>query len=69
MTLQISATAEPAMLDGHEVCDRCGAKAYVLALFDGGAVLTFCGHHGRAYAPLLNEEALAVYDQTASIAA
>jgi hypothetical protein len=56
------------MLNREDVCDRCGAVAYVLALFDGGAVLTFCGHHGRALATALDTAALAVYDETHRLA-
>lgn len=30
-------------------CDRCGAAAYVLAIFDNGSELLFCAHHSRRY--------------------
>ncbi|MEV4417523.1 hypothetical protein [Catellatospora sp. NPDC049609] len=52
------------MLDPADTCDRCGARAYVLAVFGRGAELTFCGHHARAYRAGLAATALAVYDET-----
>ncbi len=44
-------------------CDRCGAQAFVRAVFVSGE-LTFCGHHGRALSIPLAREALLVEDGT-----
>lgn len=33
----------------HERCDRCGARAYVVTMHDGGFTLAWCGHHYRAH--------------------
>jgi hypothetical protein len=32
------------------VCDRCGARAQVVALFPDGNELLFCGHHAQEFA-------------------
>ncbi len=44
-------------------CDRCGAQAYVVAVFDGGH-LVFCVHHGRQYAAALQATAILVHDES-----
>jgi hypothetical protein len=33
----------------QEACDRCGARARVLATLPSGGELAFCGHHDRAF--------------------
>ncbi len=48
-------------------CDRCGAQAFVRAVFPGGGDLLFCGHHGRAYNDALKSQALDIDDQTSKI--
>ncbi|HUR51406.1 MAG TPA: hypothetical protein VMZ11_04710 [Mycobacteriales bacterium] len=44
-------------------CDRCGAQAFIRAVFVQGE-LTFCGHHGRELQPALDLSALVVEDAT-----
>jgi hypothetical protein len=44
-------------------CDRCGAQAFIRAVFAAGE-LTFCGHHGRELRRRLEREALLVEDAT-----
>lgn len=36
-------------LTAADRCDRCGARATIRVIFDGGAELLFCGHHARKY--------------------
>jgi len=47
-------------------CDRCGAQAFVRAVFVAGE-LTFCGHHGRAMREQLDRTAVLVQDATDQI--
>jgi hypothetical protein len=47
-------------------CDRCGAQAFVRAVFAHGE-LTFCGHHGRELRSALAVQALVVEDATDQI--
>jgi hypothetical protein len=44
-------------------CDRCGAQAFIRAVFASGD-LTFCGHHGRELMVPLQRAALLVEDAT-----
>ena len=44
-------------------CDRCGAQAFIRAVFVAGE-LTFCGHHGRELLVPLQRDALLVEDAT-----
>ena len=60
MTTSVLERAPLALTDR---CDRCGAQAFVRALFAVGE-LTFCGHHGRAFLPALERQALYVCDGT-----
>jgi len=48
-------------------CDACGSQAYAAATFTGGDLL-FCGHHYRKYQAALEQQALAVIDNTDDIA-
>lgn len=58
----MSATLVPARpLTANDICDRCGAKAYVRALLGTGELL-FCAHHGREHAKALAEVAIDVQD-------
>lgn len=43
-------------------CDRCGAQAFVRAVFSNGDLL-FCGHHWRAYEPSAAVQAVTVFDE------
>lgn len=56
-------TLERTPLSIADRCDRCGAQAFVRALFVSGE-LTFCGHHGREIRDLLDRDALLVEDGT-----
>jgi hypothetical protein len=47
-------------------CDRCGAQAFVRAVFAHGE-LTFCGHHGRELQGPLRQQALLLEDATDQI--
>jgi len=42
-------------------CDRCGAQAYVLAVFETGEV-QLCGHHGTKHWDALKASAKEVHD-------
>lgn len=59
-------TLERAALTVADRCDRCGAQAFIRAVFRSGE-LTFCGHHGRALQPAMEFVALFVHDATSSI--
>ncbi len=56
----------PDALTVADRCDRCGAQAFLRAVLMGGDLL-FCGHHGRAYADLLAQQAVEVEDFTDNI--
>jgi hypothetical protein len=56
-------TLERPPLSHTDRCDRCGAQAFLRAIFVCGD-LTFCGHHGRELMPSLEREALLVEDAT-----
>ena len=43
-------TLEQFSLTAADRCDRCGARAHLMAVRPGGADLLFCKHHGRLYA-------------------
>lgn len=47
-------------------CDRCGAQAFIRAVFLSGDLL-FCGHHGRELLVPLAREAVLVEDGTDAI--
>lgn len=49
-------------LTATDRCDRCGARAYVLAIFDGGSELLLCAHHGRKHRERLVETAAVIVD-------
>jgi hypothetical protein len=59
-------TLERAPLTIADRCDRCGAQAFVRAVFVSGE-LTFCGHHGRELQVPLARGALLVQDATDTI--
>ena len=40
-------------LTALDVCDRCGAQAYVRVLLANSGELLFCAHHGRQHAKAL----------------
>ena len=45
-------------------CDKCGAQAFMRAVFPGGGELLFCGHHGREYAAALSGSSVQLVDET-----
>jgi hypothetical protein len=62
ITMSTLAT-EPRLLSETDRCDRCGARAYVVAVFDAGH-LAFCAHHGRQYSHALAATAVLVHDES-----
>ena len=42
-------------------CDRCGARAMVLAVLGGGELL-FCNHHARKHRAGLEQVAVWIFD-------
>jgi hypothetical protein len=51
-------------LTAADVCDRCGARAYVRVLLPGPAELLFCAHHARQHAEALAKVAVEIQDET-----
>ena len=51
-------------LTAADVCDRCGARAYVRVLLPGSAELLFCAHHARRHADALAKVAVEIQDET-----
>jgi hypothetical protein len=51
-------------LTAADVCDRCGARAYVRVLLSGSAELFFCAHHARQHAEALAKVAVEIQDET-----
>jgi hypothetical protein len=54
-------------LNAHDLCDRCGAPAYVRVVLSGSAELLFCAHHNRQHAPALAKVAVEIQDETARL--
>jgi hypothetical protein len=55
-------------LTAADVCDRCGARAYVRVLLPGSAELLFCAHHARQHAEALAKVAIEIQDETKLLA-
>jgi hypothetical protein len=51
-------------LTAADVCDRCGARAYVRVLLPGSTELFFCAHHARKHAAALAKVAVEIQDET-----
>ena len=51
-------------LTALDVCDRCGAQAYVRVLLTNSGELLFCAHHGREHAKALAKVAVDIQDET-----
>jgi len=51
-------------LTALDLCDRCGAQAYVRVVLPGGGELLFCAHHGRQHAEALARIATEIQDET-----
>jgi hypothetical protein len=47
-----------------DLCDRCGAQAYVRVVLPGTGELLFCAHHSRQHAPALAKIAVEIQDET-----
>lgn len=62
-----AATAGLAPLTVADRCDKCGAQAFMRAVFPGGGELLFCGHHGREYAAALSGSSVQLVDETERI--
>jgi hypothetical protein len=54
-------------LNANDLCDRCGAQAYVRVMLPGSAELLFCGHHNRKHALALAKVAVEIQDETARL--
>jgi hypothetical protein len=54
-------------LNAHDVCDRCGAQAYVRVVLAGSAELLFCAHHSRQHAAALAKVAVEIQDETSRL--
>jgi hypothetical protein len=62
--ITVSADQEFSILTAQDRCDKCGAQAYVLVIFESEASLTFCAHHWNKYADTLIDLAIDVIDET-----
>ena len=51
-------------LTALDVCDRCGAQAYIRVLLANDGELLFCAHHGRVYATALAKVAVDIQDES-----
>jgi hypothetical protein len=51
-------------LSALDLCDRCGAQAYVRVVLSGGGELLFCAHHGRQHGEALARVATEIQDET-----
>jgi hypothetical protein len=55
-------------LNANDLCDRCGAQAYVRVVLPGSTELLFCGHHNRQHAHALSKIAVEIQDETSRLA-
>jgi hypothetical protein len=51
-------------LTALDLCDRCGAQAYVRVLLPNSGELLFCAHHSREHLPALKKVATEIQDET-----
>ena len=51
-------------LNALDLCDRCGAQAYVRVVLPGGGELLFCAHHGRQHSEALARIATEIQDES-----
>jgi hypothetical protein len=51
-------------LTAMDLCDRCGAQAYVRVLLSGAGELLFCAHHSRQHAEALARVKAEIQDET-----
>ena len=59
-----AAMAPTQPLNATDLCDRCGAQAYVRVLLPGSGQLLFCAHHNRQHAEALSKIAIEIQDET-----
>ncbi len=64
-----TAMAPTKPLNANDLCDRCGAPAYVRVVLPGSAELLFCAHHNRQHAHALAKVAVHIQDETAKLTA
>ena len=55
-------------LTALDLCDRCGAQAYVRVMLPNAGELLFCAHHGRKHAEALAKVAVDIQDETGRLA-
>lgn len=61
----MTATLAPSRpLTALDVCDRCGAQAYVRVLLPSSRELLFCAHHNREHSAALAKVAADIQDET-----
>ena len=51
-------------LTALDLCDRCGAQAYVRVVLPGAGELLFCAHHARQHSEALARVAVEIHDET-----
>jgi hypothetical protein len=51
-------------LTALDLCDRCGAQAYVRVVLSAGGELLFCAHHGRQHSEALARIATEIQDES-----
>jgi len=56
-------------LKASDLCDRCGAPAYVRVVLPGSGELLFCAHHNRQHADALAKVAVRIQDETERLSA
>ena len=56
-------TVDSSPIGVHDVCDSCGAAAYVRVTLAHGA-LFFCGHHAAKYRESLGDKIIDWHDET-----
>jgi hypothetical protein len=54
-------------LTASDLCDRCGATAYVRVILPGSGELLFCAHHNRKHAAALAKVAVEIHDETSRL--
>jgi hypothetical protein len=59
-----AAMAPTLPLNATDLCDRCGAQAYVRVVLPGDLQLLFCAHHNRQHAEALAKIAVEIQDET-----
>jgi hypothetical protein len=64
MATLTGAIAPTKPLTALDLCDRCGAQAYVRVVLPNSGELLFCAHHGREYREKLAQVAVEIQDET-----